>query len=367
VAERRVPKLCRHKSSGRAYVTDPDTRKPVYLGRWGTAQAAAAYARWLQAYAAREPAAARPPPGPGLTVGQLLNRYLEFARGYYRKGGEPTSHVGLVETLAGHCAALWGRERADSLRVRHVEELQARLIGLGMARSTINKLTYKLVGIYKWAVRREWVPGDVLGRLQSAGGLRKGRSAAREPRKVRPVPVALVGATLPELSPTLQVMVRLQLYGGMRPGEVCGLCPCEVDRSRVPWRYCPASWKTEHHHEVEAGDEGSREVFFGPRSRALLGPLLDAAADPDAPLFLTPRGRPYDNNTYRPAIRRACDRAGVERWSPNRLRHTQATEIRAKYGAEAAQMFLGHERLSTTELYAERSSGMSRKVAEDLG
>ncbi len=366
---RRVPKLCLHRASGRAYVTDPDTRRPAYLGRWGTAEAAAGYARWLEGYAGREPPAGGPPPGPGLTVSQLMRRYLEHARVYYVKDGVQTSHVSLVEMLAGHCRALWGGERADSLRVRHVEQLQERLIGEGLARSTINNLYYPLTGIYRWAVRQEWVGGDVLGRLQAAGGLRKRRSKAREPRRVRPVAEGLLEATTPELSPTLRAMVAAQLHGGMRPGEVCSLTPAEVDRSRVPWRYCPAGWKTEHHAAdgVEAGDEGAREVWFGPRARDVLGPLLDAARDPDAPLFLSPRGRPWTTANYRQAVHRACDRAGVARWNVNQVRHSQATIIRAKYGAEAAQMFLGHEHLSTTELYAEKASATARQVAEELG
>lgn len=40
-------------------------------------------------------------------------------------------------------------------------------------------------------------------------------------------------------------------------------------------------------------------------------------------------------------------------WSPNQLRHTAATEIRAAFGLKAAQVVLGHSNAITTEIYAE--------------
>ena len=40
-------------------------------------------------------------------------------------------------------------------------------------------------------------------------------------------------------------------------------------------------------------------------------------------------------------------------WSPNQLRHTAGSEVRAEFRAEHAQAILGHSNLSTTEIYAE--------------
>ena len=37
-------------------------------------------------------------------------------------------------------------------------------------------------------------------------------------------------------------------------------------------------------------------------------------------------------------VGRACDKAGIDRWSPNRLRHSAGTEIRRRFGLEAAQV-----------------------------
>lgn len=75
----------------------------------------------------------------------------------------------------------------------------------------------------------------------------------------------------------------------------------------------------------------------------------------------------YTTDSYARAIKRAALRAGVEHWSPNRLRHTAATEIRAHFGLEQAQAVLGHSAARTTEIYAEKNLAASAEVARQLG
>ena len=54
-------------------------------------------------------------------------------------------------------------------------------------------------------------------------------------------------------------------------------------------------------------------------------------------------------------------------WSPNRLRHTAATEIRSKFGLEAAQVILGHAQANVTQVYAERDIAKGVEVAKRIG
>jgi integrase len=138
---------------------------------------------------------------------------------------------------------------------------------------------------------------------------------------------------------------------------------------------------------------------LGPRARAVLSPWLER--DPDSfcfrpieavaernargrvsgsgprsalekakaakPLSSRPPGERYSKDSYRWAIRRACLKAGVATWAPNQLRHTRATQIRKKYGIEAAQVILGHAKADTTEIYAERDLEKARKVMDQIG
>ncbi len=80
-----------------------------------------------------------------------------------------------------------------------------------------------------------------------------------------------------------------------------------------------------------------------------------------------PPGSCYSTTSYRRAIHRACERAGIEQWSPNRLRHAAATEIRSRFGLEAAQVILGHSRADVTQVYAERDLAKAEAVVREVG
>ena len=79
-----------------------------------------------------------------------------------------------------------------------------------------------------------------------------------------------------------------------------------------------------------------------------------------------PRDR-YDDETYCQAVERACTRAKVPKWTPGRLRHNSGTQVRSKFGAEAAQLVLGHQNLSTTEIYAEKDMARYRDIIREIG
>jgi hypothetical protein len=55
------------------------------------------------------------------------------------------------------------------------------------------------------------------------------------------------------------------------------------------------------------------------------------------------------------------------RWSPNQLRHAAATDIRSRFGLEAAQVTLGHSRADVTQVYAERDLQKGINVARRIG
>jgi integrase len=79
-----------------------------------------------------------------------------------------------------------------------------------------------------------------------------------------------------------------------------------------------------------------------------------------------PRAR-YDANTLQQAVRRACRRAGVPTWSILQVRHSRATEVRERYGVEGAAAAMGHRRVETTQIYAEKNERLSRDIAREIG
>src|SRR5262249_8369963 len=76
-------------------------------------------------------------------------------------------------------------------------------------------------------------------------------------------------------------------------------------------------------------------------------------------------GNCYTVQAYRTAIQRACAAAGVPTWSPNQLRHAKATELRRLAGLDAAAAVLGHTKIETTQIYAERDMEVARRLARE--
>lgn len=173
--------------------------------------------------------------------------------------------------------------------------------------------------------------------------------------------------------------------------------------------FTPAHHKTQHHgHE--------RRVSLGRKCQAVLRKYLLRA--PDAYLFSpaevtenvrdrrrvgrktpescgnrpgtnrkrAPRLRPgtcYTPRSYARAITRAAKLADVQahrehpespiqsrlipHWHPNQLRHGRATELRKQFGLEAVAATLGHARMQTSEIYAEKNFELAKRVAREVG
>src|SRR5262249_2230070 len=249
----------------------------------------------------------------------------------------------------------------------------------GLSRSVINYRINRIRRVFKWAVSFELLPPSVHQALQAIPGLRRGRGGVREAPKVLPVPAEHVEATLPFLPRPVAAMVQVQLRTACRAGEVMAMRSGDLTMDGPVWTYRPAKHKNGHR-----GLE--RIVYLGPRCQEILRPFLKA--DPEAYLF-SPRdyveslharraeqrktkrtpselrrkrkqspqrkpGEHYNRRSYRLAVVRACRKAGVPEWSPLQLRHTAATLIRARYGVEAAKVILGHTKIETSQIYAER-------------
>jgi hypothetical protein len=198
---RRVPKMCHHRPSGRAYVTDPASRRQVPLGRWGTPEAEAAYGRWVAEFLSRPAGVPAPRPGAAVTVDQLCEAYLEHARAYYRKGGRETSEVKSLKAVMGPLSDLYGTTPARDFGPSALRAVREQFVAVGWCRAHVNAQVHRLRRIFRWGVEQEMVPGAVLPALGAVQALRKGRTPAPDRPPVQPVPWAVVEATLPQLRP----------------------------------------------------------------------------------------------------------------------------------------------------------------------
>ena len=54
-------------------------------------------------------------------------------------------------------------------------------------------------------------------------------------------------------------------------------------------------------------------------------------------------------------------------WRPNQLRHSTATDVRKRFGLEAAQVTLGHAYADVSQIYAERDLNLAAEVMRKIG
>lgn len=405
-----VPAYCLHRHSGQAIVRIAGRDR--YLGPHGSEESRAEYdrviAEWLTS-GRRLEAATPTSDRPTISVNEVMLAFVDFAERYYRDGNDVSKEIVNFKLALRPLKQLYGHTAADQFGPLALKGLRQHMIEVqDLCRKEVNKRIGRIKRVFKWAVSEELIPSSVFEGLRTVEGLRIGRTTARENAPVKPVDDATVEATLKYVSPQIKAMVQLQRLTGLRPGEVTIMRPCDIDCSDEVWVYRPTRHKTTH--------LGVRkEVPFGPKSQEVLRPFLTRA--PDAFLF-SPREaedwrngqravrrdpnrktkifpcelrarerrrqsakkrvskRPKRDRYDTPAYRRAIDyaiakakRAGVtiQHWHPHQLRHSRATEVRRRYGVEAAQVALCHARADVTEIYAERNFGLAAKIAKEMG
>lgn len=417
-----TPKYRLHKARNCAVVTI--NGRDHYLGAYDSPESWEKFHRLVAEYLAerREP----PPPVAAdtpLTVTELIARYWRFAKSYYVKDDKPTSEVHAIKLALRFVRTLYGTAAACEFSPKKLKAVREAMISheitrkvnvtdeetgtttvarkvvrKGLARKCINKLLGRVKRMFAWAVEEELVPVTVHAALARVKGLKKGKSAARETARVRPVPDDHVQKLLTVVPPAVRAMVEIQWLCGCRPQDVVQMRPCDIDTSGPVWEYRPPRFKTEHHNDEGAPDL-DRVVYIGPKAQAVLKPLLPES--PTAYIFsprrseaerstlrragrkspLTPSQavrkptgrakaplRPhYPVGSYRQAIRRGCKRVGIPIWVPNQLRHSRLTDIRRLYGLEASRVCGGHREVGVTQIYAEQDRTLARKVMVEVG
>lgn len=388
------PAYCLHKATGQARVRI--NGRDHYLGPYGTRESKSRYAQLVVDWSARCGATTWQPATPAKlasspTVAEAILAYRKFALQHYRRDGKATREAETVGDAVRFVRKLFAQTPLAEFGPVRFKAVRQSMIDAGHARTTINGRMGRVRRWARWCVENELAPADMLHRIEAVPPLLPGLEDVRESRRVEPVPLDQIEAVLPLVRPPVRAMIELQLACGCRPGEVVKLTTGQVDRSGDVWVYRPGHHKTWHRGR-------KREIYIGPRGQSILAPWLKA--DPDAPLFSPaedrlrvfaekraarkskvqpsqidrskrrPKRKPHERYTvtsYARAIARGCEEAKIARWGPNRLRHTYATQCRARYGLEATQIMLGHSRADVTQIYAERDADKAVEIARKLG
>jgi integrase len=407
----RVPSYCLHKPSGKAYVRLNGVM--VYLDKYNSPKSIERYTQLICEYPtpeSRKSFILKPNDGK-LTIAELVARYWEWAKTEARYS---TEELGVIRSATRPLLALYAHSIAEQFSPLNLKAVREWIIQTGdqrkgrkpaadptqpnvghlersekhkpVARSYVNRLTTYARRLFKWATANGLLPVSVYQSLECVDGLRYGRcDEVREPQQVMPVPIADVEKTLPHLQPEVQGLVKFQLLTACRPDEATIIRQCDIDRSKAIWEYQPAQHKCKWRKQ-------QRTILINEQAQAVLTPFIAQCENEQDYIFnpqravarqnekrrdsgkfvkrnytrkANPIGRAterYADDTYRRAVIRACERAGVQQWTPNRLRHTAATLIDQRFGRLQASLVLGHSSPDTTAIYADRNLPLYREV-----
>ena len=386
----RFPSIVHHKARGAdvVFLRGADgKRRQIYLGTHGSAEAQACYREVMAAHLAGEepapasPKSGRPQPASAFpSVAQLAAEFTVWAEREFLDAstGKVSREVVNFDHAIDHLLERHRDVPTDQFTLRDLQQIrEAMLDGGRLCRNVINSRIRRIKAVFRWGAEQGFVPASVWHQLAILKGLRQGRCGARETDPVVAVARGEVDAVLPLLPKPLKACVELQWCTGMRPTEALQMRMADLDRSGEIWLYT-----VQRHKNRWRGQP--RVVALGPEAQRILRPLLrldggflfsprdgmaelqrEKRAARKTPMTPSQRARDarnakkapavgefYGIDAYRKAIHRACDQAGVDRWSPHRLRHAKGTELARKEGIEVARIALGHKDDRVTRRYA---------------
>lgn len=372
MSEMKIPKYRKHSVRDRAFV-EWQGKRCLLDGPYNSDKSKAHYRRFITDNFGVTPAI-MPTAKAGCTVSELCRDFLVQLR--------EQSTDNLRGVYGNYKAALkpfcveYGAEQAASVGPLMLKRWQKKLAERKLSRAYINSCVVNIQQTFRWAASEELIPSSVWHGLQSVTGLRRGKSAAKESVKRKPVPWSYIADLLPYLSKNIRAMLLLQWYTGARSQSICMATPSQFERDGEF-----LIWKPRH--KTENWGEGKvLTVPLGPRAQEVVAPFLNG--DPSKPMFSPraikkhPRFRDrYSSGSYRECIIDVINRVNEQRlplyhpamplWSPHQLRHSKGHMVRQNYGLEAAQATLGHDSMSATEIYSERRLDLAKLVARETG
>ena len=375
-----------------------------YLGKYNSPESKEEYARLIaEHFGSGSPPAVDPSTGlVAIGNNELILRYWkEHVEHHYVKNGEPTERQYHIKLALAPLRKLYGQTLAQDFGPKKLKAVRNEIIeeGVrtrgGLNRGYVNDHVGIIKRMFRWAVSEELLSRDIgpalCAQLDAVENLRKDKDPrVHEGRNVPPAPKSDIRRSRRFMSRQIRTMVDLLLITGMRPDEATIMRPLDIEKANGIWLYRPSDHKMDY--------KGVRRVIpLGPRAQKLLSPWLDR--DSNAYCF-SPRevveaqrekrrnGRErdthtgpkvnkrrgvrqprehYDDESLCQAVGRACESAGVNKWTPSQLRHNAATRIKKTFGRETARQLLGHGSVVTTNNYIEEEISEAIKAMKKTG
>lgn len=227
------------------------------------------------------------------------------------------------------------------------------LMDKGNSAASVNRKLSALRSFYRYALRRELVESDPAHEIQG-------------PKRKKPLPQFLKEKEVDQLLDSVMwddnyksILARtliLTFYStGIRLSELIGLEDKDVN---FMTRELKVTGKRDKQRIIPFGDELSLALqsYMDRRDKEI--------DKQDAALFLTAKGLCMTSSQVRYIVRQNLAKVStLKKKSPHVLRHTFATAmLNHEAGLESVKKLLGHESLSTTEIYTHTTFEQLKKV-----
>ena len=273
----------------------------------------------------------------------MINQFLDYLR--YERNASPQTVQTYEESLRAFESYLTFRDNGlslDSVDTDLIRDWMESLMDKGNSASTINKNLSALRSFYRFALKRELVKKDPA-------------HAVTGPKKSKPLPQFLREGEMDRLLDGLEwdssfnnvrarTILLLFYEAGLRRSELIGLDDKDIDFEAAQLK---VTGKRNKQRIVPFGAElaetlkdykAKRQEEFGETSGAL---------------FLSDKGERISGAQVYQIVRKYLSMVtSLKKRSPHVLRHTFATAmLNNGAGLETIKSLLGHESVSTTEIY----------------
>ena len=275
----------------------------------------------------------------------MINQFLNYLR-YERNASSRTvqtyeTALREFESYLTHRDNGLSIDRADTDLIRDWME---NLMDKGNSASTINKKLSALRSFYRFSLKRKLVEHDPAHCLTG-------------PKKSKPLPQFLREGEMDKLLDGMEwddsfnnvrarTIIILFYEAGLRRSELVGLDDADVDFSAS---HLKVTGKRNKQRIVPFGEELRSALlhYMEVRDRALQDPVDQGA------LFLSDKGKRMTDSQVYVIVRHYLSAVTtLKKRSPHVLRHTFATAmLNNGAGLESIKDLLGHESVSTTEIY----------------
>ena len=315
----------------------------------------------------------------------LAERVREISRGTYRRPTEQVSFEDLAQAflkdaepnvrettfadyrgnLIRHLIPWFQGWKARDIRRADVERFRAQLLDAGIGPRTVNKCLTLLGGVFRYAMRHEWIEANPAEGTKLRANSRRSHDLVEANILAPPEIQALLGAA----DARWRIIILTAVLTGLREGELLGLAWGDIDWTKRQI-YVRQQYTAGRFSELKTKSSRRRVDMPGELVAELRRWRLACPPGAHDLVFPTGAGTPENHgNLLARGLYPALRRAGLRKIRFHDFRHTYASLLIANgEHPKRIQALMGHSSINVTmDVYGHLMPQGGDEVADRLG